>query len=126
MCAGHLEKISLFAWSAIEDAYECVAHMNSDCIRKLRGLWMDQADLLPELVEQAKTLPIPRGFVPAKKSQEYSALIFGDKFKKTYEAAYHRAKASDTLSKRQKAMHQFRTLTVQRSGSSSGGHQQAV
>jgi hypothetical protein len=48
----HLEKISLltqYSLMAAADSVDCVSHLNADNLKKLRGVWLDQSQLLDDV-----------------------------------------------------------------------------
>lgn len=112
--------VATFIWSALEDASECLGRFNSDAVRKLRELWLDQASLPTEVGEGLKQIPVTRGTIPAERNAEFTAPLVGEELPRMYDLAYHRSKASQALYRKQK---QFKPPVVKRKNPGSGGPQ---
>ena len=113
-----VDGLCCFSWAAAEDVADCLARSNSDMARKLRELWVDQADLPANIRDAIKQVPIERGHIPPEKNVEFSAPICGEQLPKLYDEAYQRSKASQSLHRKQS---QFKAPQIKRKNSKQGG-----
>ena len=93
------DTLARFAYTAVTDASDCLARLDSEALRHLRAQWMESA-CFPSMVKEAvKRDPLPPGIAPTREHVEFTAPIVGDTLPHHYEDTYARAKSEQVLSK---------------------------
>jgi hypothetical protein len=102
-----LEQLSLLAQynlTAMADAADCLARFNSESVRRLRNVWLEQSRLPHDVKESVKTAPVCQGLVPPERGMEFTAPIAGEPLKVAHEQACARAKADKLLAHKSAAL----------------------
>jgi hypothetical protein len=102
-----LEQLSLLAQynlTAMADAADCLARFNSESVRRLRAVWLEQSRLPHDVKESVKTAPVCEGLVPPERGMEFTAPIAGEPLKVAHEQACARAKADKLLAHKSAAL----------------------
>ena len=95
--------LARLAYTAVLDTSECLARLNSEALRRLRGQWLEQARFPSSVKEAVKRDPLPPGVAPTQERVEFTAPLVGDTLPLHYDEAYNRAKSEQVLSKKAQA-----------------------